>query len=102
VASLATAARTVGTPVGTVAATAAAPLAASAVLAVAALAMRILVHAAGGGPALELTAATVTGAAVYALTLRSLAPEVVAEITALAGLRRISPRAGIVRRAASV
>jgi O-antigen/teichoic acid export membrane protein/lysophospholipase L1-like esterase len=94
VASLVTAARTVGTPVRTVATIVAAPLAASAVLAVAALAARAVVSAAGGGPALELGAATVAGAGAYAVALRQIAPEVLAELAALVGIRSVTRGAG--------
>jgi lysophospholipase L1-like esterase len=90
VGSLVTAARTVGTPVRTVAAIATAPLAASAVLAVGALGVRALVKTAGGGPAVELAAASVAGAVAYAAALHRIAPEVLAELAALLGVRSVT------------
>ena len=47
--------------------------------------MRVVVRAAGGGPVFELAAATVAGAVAYAATLHRIAPDVLAEIVALAG-----------------
>jgi O-antigen/teichoic acid export membrane protein/lysophospholipase L1-like esterase len=96
-ASLAAAARLVGTPLRTVAAVAPAPLAGSVVLAVGALGARALVRAAGGGPALALAAATAAGAVGYAAVLQRIAPDTLAELAALVGMRGVI-RGGRARR----
>ena len=87
VASLATAARLVGTTTRSVAAVIGGPVAASAALAVVALAARRLVQAYGGPPAIELGAAVVAGGLSYAGALAWIAPRALSEVAALAGLR---------------